>query len=701
MIRTRLLAGLVLLTAPTIAEAQVAITGFTPLGAAREAALEARLLAVPDAATARTHARTLAARPHIAGTPAQRATADYVLTTMASYGLDTMRVPFRVYLPYHDSTVVERLTPTRRRLDLSEPAVAGDPTTGLQRWPAMNGNAGAGDVRAPLIYVNYGLPADYATLDSLGIAVKGRIVIARYGRSFRGIKAREAEAHGAVGLLIYSDPLDDGFTQGDVYPEGPMRPATGVQRGSIYNGFGDPTTPGWPSTLDAKRAAPETLTLPKIPVVPISYGNAGQLLGEMRGPSVPAGWQGGLAFRYHLGDEKVQARVALWPERGERAFKTIVNTFGVIRGSQFPDEMVIVGGHRDAWGPGAADNVSGVVSILEAAEAWGAALKAGHRPLRTIVFATWDAEEWGLVGSTEWVELMRDTLSANAVAYLNQDVAASGRSFGGGGTASLAAFLRDATHGIRQPGDTGSIYRDWAQRTVTTQRPLPPVGDLGGGSDFAGFYNMLGLPSIEFGFGGPGGVYHSAYDSYTWMERFGDPGYLSHVAAGQLSSVILSRLANAAVVPLDHGMLGAYLLTLVERTRREPGAATIGGELDGVAAAARELEAAGARFTSARDALLTSNPDLGSLAEANRLLRRVEPMLARPSGLVGRPLLKNLIFASDRDNGYSNVQFPGVVEALRDHDSTRAAAEAKELAERIQNAAKGVDAARAALPPRR
>lgn len=698
MTLTRLFAAAILLAAPTIAAAQGSITGFTPAGAARETALEGQLRAVPDTATARTHARMLAARPHIAGTPAQTATADYVLKTMASYGLDTMRVPFRVYLPYHDSTIVERLTPTRRRLDLSEPAIAGDPTTGLQRWPAMNGNAGAGDVRAPLVYVNYGLPSDYAMLDSLGVTVKGRIAIARYGRSFRGIKAREAEAHGAIGLLIYSDPLDDGFTQGDVYPEGPMRPAAGVQRGSIYNGFGDPTTPGWPSTADAKRAPSESLGLPKIPVVPISYGNAGQLLGEMRGPSVPAGWQGGLAFRYHLGDEKVQVRLALWPERGERAFKTIMNTFGIIRGSQFPDEMVIVGGHRDAWGPGAADNVSGVVSILEAAKAWGEAVKAGHRPLRTIVFATWDAEEWGLVGSTEWVELMRDTLSANAVAYLNQDVAASGRSFGGGGTASLAAFLRDATQGIRQPGDTGSVYRDWAKRTATSQRPLPPVGDLGGGSDFAGFYNMLGLPSIEFGFGGPGGVYHSAYDSYTWMERFGDPGYLSHVAAGQLASVVLARLANAAVVPLDHGMLGAYLVTLVERTRKEPGADAIAGELDGVAAAARELESAGARFTTARDALLATNPDVATLANANRLLRRVEPLLTRPSGLVGRPLLKNLIFASDRDNGYANVQFPGVVEALRDRDTPRAAAEAKELATRIQDAAKAVEAARAALP---
>ncbi len=695
----RLFAAVIALSmVPGVAVGQAGMVGFTPAGAVREAAIEARLIAVPDTASARLHARTLAARPHIAGTPAQQATAEYVLRSMAGWGLDTMRVSFRVYLPYHDSTVVERLTPTRRRLDLSEPAIAGDPTTGLNRWPAMNGNAGAGDVRAPLVYVNYGLPSDYQLLDSLGVSVKGRIAIARYGRSFRGIKAREAEEHGAIGLLIYSDPLDDGFTQGDVYPDGPMRPAAGVQRGSIYNGMGDPTTPGWASTIAAPRLSQDSLSVPRIPVVPISYGNAGQLLGEMRGLPVPAGWQGGLPFRYHLGDERVRVRVALWPERGERAYKTIANTFGVIRGSQFPDELVIVGGHRDSWGPGAADNVSGVVSILEAARAWGAALKAGERPLRTIVFATWDAEEWGLVGSTEWVELMADTLAAKATAYLNLDTPASGRAFGGSGTASLHGFLRSAARGIKQPGDTVSIYRDWAIRTVTSQRPEPPVGDLGGGSDFAGFYNMLGIPSFDFGFGGTGGVYHSAYDTYSWMERFGDPGYLSHVAAGQLASVLLARLANAAVVPLDHGALGSYLGTLVDRTRRERGAAAIVGEMDEVAAAAKELETAGRQFTMARDAVLASDTDADLLAEANRQLRRVEQLLTRPSGLVGRPFMRNLIFASDRDNGYANVQFPGVIEALRNGDRGRAVAEARELAERIRAAALAVDRARAALP---
>lgn len=674
--------------------AQAPLTGFTAAATAKQRALEAMLQAVPDPQVAMRHARALAAGPHVAGTPAQSRTADYVLRQMAGWGLDTARVAFKVYLPYHDSTIVERITPTRRRLSLDEPAVPGDPTTGLPRWVAMNGNSGAGDVTAPLVYVNYGLPADYAVLDSLGVSVKGKIAVARYGRSFRGIKAREAEGHGAAALLIYSDPLDDGFAQGDVYPAGPMRPAAGVQRGSIFNSQGDPTTPGWPSTFEARRLPLDSLAVAKIPVVPISYGNAQPLLEAMRGPGVPAGWQGGLPFRYHLGDAIVKARVAVFPQRGERAYKTIYNTFGTIRGTAAPDELVLVGGHRDAWGPGAADNVSGIVSILEAARAWGEALKRGERPARTIVFATWDAEEWGLVGSTEWVELMRDTLRSKAVAYLNLDVSASGRLFGANGTASLQGLMRDATRSVTQPGDSVTVYRDWARRTVTSLRPEPPMGDLGGGSDFAPFYNGLGIPSFDFGFGGPGGVYHSAYDTYTWMERFGDPGYLSHATAGRLAAVLLSRLANAAVIPLDYAALGTYLSELAQRVGRDAAAAPIAADLQALAKAGDDLAEAGKRFNAWRDGRLGQGGDAASMAATNAALRAVERQLTRPEGLQGRPLMKNLVFASDRDNGYANIALPGIAEALRDKDMARASREARDLAERVKAATREVERAR-------
>ena len=700
-----------------------AISGFAPSSAARELLLEKRLQSIPDTVTAQTWTRALAAKPHVAGTPAQKETADYVLRQMASWGLDTQRVAFKVYLPYHDSTIVERITPTRVRLALEEPPIPGDPTTILKPWPAMNGNSGKGDVTAPLVYVNQGLAADYRLLDSLGGSVRGRIAIVRYGGSFRGIKAREAESHGAIGLLIYSDPKDDGFLTGAVYPDGPMRNAHQVQRGSIFNGAGDPTTPDWASTENAKRVREDSLAVPHIPVVPISYGNAELLMKEMAGAVVPAAWQGGMKFEYHLGDGVVQARVAVWPERGQRAYKMIYDTFGRIRGTDFPNEMIIIGGHRDAWGPGADDNVSGTVSVMAAARAWATAASEGMRPRRTLVFATWDAEEWGLVGSTEWVQLMRDSLKAGAVAYYNQDESAAGRSFGAGGTASLQGVLRDATKTVQMPGDTTSIYTNWAKgaggrggrrggggrggRAGNAQPALPPpeprIGDLGGGSDFAGFYNNLGIPSIETGFGGRAGWYHSAYDTYTAMERFGDPGYLSHAAEGRLAAVIVSRLANADVIPYDFAALGGYLGVLANPAAptpriREAGLARVAADLAAVTGAATELRIAGERFNALRDTLLgrgiLSN---ATLARANKELRQVEQQLTRPAGLVGRPFMKNLIFASDRDNGYANIALPGISEALRDNDLERAKREIEDLAQRIRSAASQVDAASKAL----
>ena len=697
MKRRAILIAVPLLASAVTLQAQQ-LQGYSAARSVRETALEGRLQAIPDTASARKHAHVLAGRPHVAGTPAQKATGDYVLRQMRSWGLDTSRASFRVYLPYHDSTIVERIAPTRQRLDLTEPPVPGDSTTLLPSWPAMNGNSGAGDVTAALVYVNYGLPSDYLRLDSLGISVKGKIAIVRYGRSFRGIKAREAEAHGASALLIYSDPFDDGFTRGEVYPKGPYRNAQGVQRGSIYNGQGDPTTPGWASTPNAHRLPEDSLAVSHIPVVPISYGNAELLMRDMGGAAAPNGWQGGMNFPYRLGNGGVEARVAVWPERGKRAFKTIYDTFGMIRGSEFPDEWVIIGGHRDGWGPGAADNVSGIVSILEAARAWGSALKAGERPRRTLVFATWDAEEWGLVGSTEWVELMTDSLQTRAVAYINQDVAASGRSFGAGGTASLHGLLRDVTRTVGQPGDTGSIYQSWSRgRGTAAKTAEPTLGDLGGGSDFAGFYNGLGIASVEFGFGGAGGVYHSAYDTWGFMERFGDVGYLSHAAAGRLSAVLLGRLANADILPFDHKALGSYLAALAVRSERESKTPALQGDFLRLQMAAAGLAQASQRFNAGRDSLLASGANSTQLVSINATVRRLEQQLTRSTGLVGRPMMRNLVFASDRDNGYANIPLPGISEAIRDHDVGRAKQEIADLRRRIEAATVEMRVATAAV----
>src|SRR5438105_1336005 len=332
-----------------------------------------------------------------------------------------------------------------------------------------------------------------------------------------------------------------------------MLPSQGIQRGSVMNPNGDPSTPGYPSTENAKRIPLAQMEVPRIPVLPMSYGNAGELLRGLSGKSIPQQWQGGLGFRYHVGPGPVRARVAVATDANTNPYKEIWDTFGVIRGSTYPNEIVMIGGHRDAWGPGAADNVSGTVSVLEAARAIAEQAKAGRKPKRTIVFATWDAEEWGLIGSTEYVEEDSLRLSKSAVAYLNQDDIAQGPNFSSGGSPSLRALLRDVAKGVPDPSREGSVYDVWRKRANLAADSLEPqMGDPGGGSDFAGFYNHLGIPIADWGYGGAPGVYHSAYDSYHWMSKFGDPTYAYHKTTATVSALFVSRLANADIVPFDY-----------------------------------------------------------------------------------------------------------------------------------------------------
>src|SRR2546427_155418 len=428
--------------------------------AAAERDFERLLLAIPDSASLRAMSRDLTRLPHMAGTPAQAVTRDYVVEKLRSWGLESWTKEYTVYLPQPE-IVAAWLTPRPRApavpLALREPPVAGNPATQGPQVPPFNAYTGDGDVTGDVVYVNYGLIEDYQTLDSLGVSVQGRIAVARYGRSFRGIKAREAERHGATGLIIYSDPQDDGYFRGDVYPRGPMRPWGGIQRGSVLNVNGDPTTPGYASVPGAHRVPEDSLPLPRIPVVPMGYGNARRQLEPLAGPSVPQAWQGALPFRYHAGPGPLRVRLQVKTERGARALHPIWDTFGMIRGSRQPDEWVIVGGHRDAWGPGARDNISGTVTVLEAARAFAELARQGVRPARTLIFATWDAEEWALVGSTEWVEEMEDSLRAHAAAYLNEDGTFSGKSFSGSASPSLKALIRDAARAVPDPGGGGTV----------------------------------------------------------------------------------------------------------------------------------------------------------------------------------------------------------------------------------------------------
>ena len=675
-------------TAPLVAQVPL---GFRIADTAAQRALEARLLAVPDTATPRRLTADLSIRPHMSGTPAQATTRDYVIDRLRAAGLETWVKAYDVYLPHVD-TVQAWLLPRRgaaaQRLSLAEPAVAGNPVTTGPQVPPFNGYTGDGDVTAEVVYVNYGLIEDYKTLDSLGVSVRGKIAIARYGRSFRGIKAREAERHGAVGLIMYSDPQDDGYVRGDVYPKGPMRPAGGIQRGSILNMDGDPTTPGYASVPGARRVPEDSLRVPHIPVIPMGYGNAQRLLAALGGPSVPGGWQGGLPFHYHVGPGQAMARLKVRREHGSRAMHTIWDTFGMIRGAEFPDEWIVVGGHRDSWSPGAADDISGTVTVLEAARAFAELAHQGIRPARTLVFATWDAEEWGLIGSTEFVEEMADSLRARVVAYINEDDMTEGPTFGGGGSPSLKRLMREVTRAVPDPVGPGSVYDVWLKRAKGDTTALS-LGNVGGGSDFAGFYHHLGIPAAGVGFGGPSGVYHSMYDSFDWMNRFGDPGWREHQAAVRLVAVLLARLGNARVVPLDYVGWGGEMTGLVGQLDSAIARRGWSVSTQGLRDALGRFTATALSFATARDSALAAGADR-PWARVNAALMQVERRFTRPEGLASDGWFKSLQFASDVDNGYATLAFPTVNEAARYADAATAE---RELADAVTR----LEASRAAL----
>ncbi|MCC7052583.1 MAG: M20/M25/M40 family metallo-hydrolase [Gemmatimonadaceae bacterium] len=684
---------------PAALGAQAPLTGYQGTAAsAVQRDLERRAIAVPSADSSRRIARVLSREPHVAGTPAQERTRDYVNGELRRLGLRVETRSYRVYLPHATGVQVWRVAPAPMELPVDEPAIGSDPVSALPQYPTVNGYSAAGDVTGEVVYVNYGLVEDYARLDAMGVSVRGKVVIARYGRSFRGIKAREAEQHGATAILIYSDPGDDGYAAGDVYPEGPMRNARGVQRGSVYNGYGDPSTPGYGATVNAPRVPASEMAIPHIPVVPVSYGTAAALLEGIRGTGIQqgSGWQGGLPFRYHVGPGPVQARVRVTLD--DAPFKMIHNTIATLPGRASADEVIVIGGHRDAWGAGAGDNVSGITSILESARAVVRALD-GRSPARTLVFATWDAEEWGMLGSTEFVEDDSLRLQRGGVAYLNLDVSATGLDFGAGGSPSLRALTRELAREVPDPRGAGSIYAAWRARAGVSDSTEPAMGDPGGGSDFAGFYNHFGIPHADWGFGGPGGVYHSAYDSNRWMEQFGDTGYVAHAAAARLAAAMLLRLANADIVPYDYAEFGRTMRRYTDRTSRL--LASIG------AGDAAPLDAAWVRFTDravafnrTRDSVLARGGVApAALRTANAALRQVERRLSRPEGLRSRKWVRGVIYAADVDNGYSTMIFPTIGEAVRAGDAALARSELADLVSRIGTAGAALDEARSALAP--
>jgi N-acetylated-alpha-linked acidic dipeptidase len=657
---------------PSVAAAQA---GFATDSYDVQAAFERALVSAVEADSVARWARSLAARSHVAGTPGQVATRDSVVAWHRAAGIEVAYDSLVIYLPQPLEVKLEQTAPVARAFELDEPPMFGGEYAHV---PAFNAFSGNGEATGRVVYANYGLPEDYAALDSLGIDVAGRIVLARYGRSFRGIKAREAEVRGAAGLLMFSDPSADGFARGPVIPDGPQRPPRGVQRGSVLNADGDPSTPGWPSLPGAERVPEAEMEgVARIPVLPIGYGVAEELLRTLDGPSAPDGWRGALDVGYRPGPGPTRVRMRVRTETGDEAYHAAFNTIAVIPGTVWPDEWVLVGAHRDSWGPGAVDNVSGTAAVVEAARAFSVAAEQGYRPKRTLVFLTWDAEEWGILGSTEWVEANADRLRASAVAYINQDSPVSGDRFGASAAPEIRELVREATRAVRHPATGRSVYDLWLERQregrdAGVERPA--VGTMGGGSDHLPFYIHLGIPVAGYGFGGQGGVYHSMYDTSEWMERFGDPGYAYHAATARLTAVVLARLANADLLPYGHATLASAFRTelagfVTELDRSEiPVDSTLTSRLSEVRIALESYEVAARGFAAAVAARLArGGPDPDTAARINEAQREALRTLLRSDDQAGWS--RNLYVRDDPDNGYSPLVLPDLRLALRAGDA--------------------------------
>lgn len=647
--------------------------------------LEEQFRSVPTAASAREHLRRLTLEPHIAGTREDYETAIYVRDQMRSYGLAVELKEYQVWLPYPKTpAILELVTPRRQRLPVHETVVTKDPSSSHPKiTPLFNGYSPSGDVTAPLVYANYGLPGDYEELKKLGVDVKGKIVIVRYGNSFRGVKAKVAEDQGAIGCIIYSDPADDGYMQGDVYPKGPWRPEASGQRGSVQFLFdypGDPLTPGKPAIQGVTRLKPEEATnLTRIPVQPIAYDVARNLLTPLKGPVRPRGFQGGLPFPYHVGgtaDVKVRLKTDM-----DYKLRPIWNVVARIEGEEERDRWVVLGNHRDAWVFGAVDPNSGSSAMLEIARGFGQLMKQGWKPRRTIIFCSWDAEEYGLIGSTEWAEELATDLREKAVAYLNLDSAVSGPHFGASSVPSLWKLIRGVTKDIKDPKSGKSVYQQWQDRAregrSETDAELlteAQIGALGSGSDYTPFLQHLGIPATDMGFGGDYGVYHSAYDSFYWMEKFGDPGFVYHVAAAQILGTMTLRVADVEVLPFDYTDYATQLREFFTEATKIAKRRNLNDSFDEKAmnVALEEFSKEAARVESKRQQAIRDKPNSAELRRLNDALIRVERGFTDDRGLRNRTWYKHLIYAPGFYTGYAAQPLADFRQALDDRNSTNA-----------------------------
>jgi len=712
-----LLCTLLLLSLPRTQIAQgkpkpsAPIFGFRDSSA--ETSLEGKFLAVPNPKLAEQHLRVLTQAPHVAGSREDKATADYVAQKFREAGLDAEIVEYRVWMNYPSEISVDVTAPADvhmhgpRREHVEGDSYADDPRV-ITPYNAMSPS---GDAEADVVYANYGSPEDFKKLEQMKVDVRGKIVLVRYGQNFRGVKAFVAQEHGAAGLIIYSDPTDDGWRRGDKYPQGPWRPDSGVQRGSIGYMFqfpGDPTTPGIasvPSLPDAKRTPPEQSTqLPKIPTTPLSYADAWPILEHLGGPDSPRDWQGALPFTYHLGPGPVKVKMHL---RQDYQFRTIWDVIGRVRGSELPDEWVVAGNHRDAWVYGAVDPNSGTAAMLEAVHGLGELLKSGWKPKRTIILGSWDGEEEGLIGSTEWGEQHESEL-ANAAAYFNMDVAVSGPKFGAASVPSLKQFLRDVTKVVPSPKG-GTVYDDWQKTSQTTgetanpqestsnYRPPAaqsksdvPVSDLGSGSDYTVFLQHLGVPSTDIGSTGSYGVYHSAFDNFNWFKKFADPNFVYEQQMARIFGLSIIRMADADVLPYDYEEYAKEIVSYIESAKKKATAEFVSQTVNFADAsqAAHHFEQAAARI------LVRQQNSPHDVAKLNRALCDAERALLMPEGLPNRPWFRHAIYAPGQYTGYAAVVLPGINEAIDKHDLARTQQQIASLAVALNRAAKVLESDR-------
>ena len=675
------------------------LNGFSTESSVAQRGWEEKFRAVPNPKSAREHLRRLTMEPHIAGTKEDYDTAIYVRDQFRSYGLNAELKEYEVWLPYPNSaSIVELITKRRQRLSVTEAVVPGDPTSSNPKiTPLFSGYSASGDVTSSLVYANYGLPGDYEDLKKVGVDVKGKIVLVRYGNSFRGVKAKVAQDQGAIGCIIYSDPADDGYMQGDVYPKGPWRPVASGQRGSVQYLFdypGDPLTPGKPAIQGVPRLKPEEATdLTRIPVQPIAYDVAKTMMTALKGPLRPKGFQGGLPLAYHVGgtpDVKVRLKTDM-----DYKLRPIWNVIARIDGSEEKDRWVVLGNHRDAWVFGAVDPNSGTSAMLEVARGFGALIKQGWTPRRTIILCSWDGEEYGLIGSTEWAEENASDLREKAVAYLNVDVAVAGGNFGASSVPSLWRVLRDVTRDVKDPKKGTSIYQQWQERARearagndVTPATEARIGALGSGSDYTPFLQHIGVPSTDMGFNGDYGVYHSAYDSFYWMDHFGDPGFVYHTAAAQLWGTLAMRFASADALPFDYTDYATQIRDFFNEAMKLAKQRNVNSSFDEKAmnSALDDFAREAQRVESARQKAVADSQDAAQLKKLNDTLMAVEREFIDERGLRGRAWYKHQIYAPGIYTGYAAQPLADFRQALDDRNTVNAAESLQRIVESIRRA---------------